>query len=151
MKISYRRADNDDAKLLFDWANDPVVRESSFHTGAISWDNHVNWYNNRLQDKNTKILIFQLDNRDIGVVRIEIKDKVIIGISIDADFRGKKLAPKMLIIACELFWKESELPIYAYIKKENAASIKSFEKAGFALLQEDIINGFESIELICKK
>jgi RimJ/RimL family protein N-acetyltransferase len=123
----------------------------SFNSTQISWIDHVEWFTQKLSDENTMILIFQSNNSNVGVVRIELKEKAVIGISIATEFRGKKLASEMLIMACEVFRKEKKNPIFAYIKKDNIASIKSFKKAGFTFRRETIINGFESVELIFEK
>lgn len=151
MTLSYRFANKGDAKLIFNWSNDPLVRKMSFDSSQISWIDHIEWFSQKLRDGNTMILIFQDDGLDVGVVRIELKEKAIIGISIAAEFRGKKFASDMLIMACEAFWRRENIPVFAYIKKDNVASIKSFKKAGFAFRRDIIINGCESVELISEK
>lgn len=139
-KLSYRRATINDARLLYDWANEPLVREASFYSDPIVWENHVAWLERKLQDSNAKILIFESENKVAGQVRIENGEEAIIGISIDEYFRGKKLAPSMLRMACEEFWKNNNNAVFAYIKTDNTASVKSFEKAGFKFERNDCIN-----------
>ena len=51
----------------------------------------------------------------------------------------------MLDIGAKDYFKINELPIFASIKKENIASIKSFKKAGYNFLKEEEINGVESV------
>jgi len=151
MTLFYRFANKNDANLIFNWSNDPLVRGMSFDRRQISWRDHIEWFSQKLKDENAMILIFQKDNVDVGVVRIELKEKAVIGISIASEFRGKKFASEMLLKGCEAFWKKDKIPIFAYIKKDNVASIKSFQKAGFAYRRDTIINGFESVELISEQ
>jgi predicted acetyltransferase len=47
-------------------------------------------------------------------------------------------------VGLEEFFKKSDLTVLSYIKKENIASVKSFENAGFRLFKEEEINGIES-------
>lgn len=139
-KLSYKNAKANDAKLLFIWANEPTVRSVSFYQEPIEWENHVSWLDKKLEDPNSLILLFSAESIPVGMVRIEKDTEAIIGISIDAFFRGKKLAAKMLKMACLEFWKNNTMPIFAYIKTNNIASIKSFEKAGFNFERNDTIN-----------
>lgn len=41
----------DDCDLLFEWANYPMVRQNSFSTKAITYDEHVNWFKNIMERK----------------------------------------------------------------------------------------------------
>ena len=40
-----RKATIEDRDLLFQWANDPLVRKNSFSTAEIAYEEHVDWYN----------------------------------------------------------------------------------------------------------
>lgn len=142
-ELKYRKAKKDDAEILFNWANELVVRNASFNPDLIIWEKHIAWFNTKLKDKNVLILIFTVKDIPAGQVRIEIVNEAIIGISIDSAFRGYKLAPTMLKMACHEFWKENELSVYAFIKKDNIASVKSFEKVGFVFDRNDKVDGME--------
>jgi RimJ/RimL family protein N-acetyltransferase len=151
LKVEYRKATKEDARVIYDWANEEVAREASFYSEPIKWENHLLWFNKKLKDDNTLILIFQYEQNPVGLVRIEIADETIIGISIDRRFRGKKLAPVLLKKACSEFWKKLDSPVFAYIKKDNVASIKSFEKAGFLFEKNGIVNNAECYVYVLKK
>jgi len=150
LTIEYRKATKDDAKIIYNWANESIVREASFYSEPISWEKHLIWFNKKLYDENTLILIFQHENVPVGIVRIEKTNEIIIGISIDKKFRGKKLAPVILKMACAEFWKKTNDPILAFIKKNNATSVKSFDSAGFSFYKNDIVNGKDCFVYIKK-
>jgi len=38
-ELKLRSVRENDCQLLFEWAQDPVVRAASFHSAAISWKN----------------------------------------------------------------------------------------------------------------
>lgn len=74
----------------------------------------------------------------VGQVRIEKgADENVAGISIAKEFRGRSLGAPMLKMACEDFLKRFPgAVIAAYIKKDNIASYRIFEKAGFKGIEE---------------
>lgn len=145
MSLKFRHAILEDAELLFKWANDPIVRAASFYNNLISWTDHINWFENKLEDEKTQILIFELKGVPAGQIRIENNESAIIGVSIDKNFRGKKLAVEMLRNACKEFWKTENKPLFAYIKKDNLASIKAFKNAGFAYQMDDKVNNADCV------
>jgi RimJ/RimL family protein N-acetyltransferase len=144
----HRKANLLDTDIYFNWANDKTTRENSFDTKPIIYENHVKWFSQKIQDKKALLLIFEDENNTpIGQIRIENKDNEhVIGISIDTNFRGKGYAAKMYVKACQEYYTIfGKSIIHAYIKKENIASIKSFEKAGFLLKSRLNYAGFETI------
>jgi spore coat polysaccharide biosynthesis protein SpsF len=150
--ITFRKADIKDVLLYFDWASDEEVRKNSYSQEKISLGNHTHWFEKKVNSKDALLLVFLTEEQTpIGQVRFEksSEDSAVIGISIDKLLRGKGYAPIMLTMACRHY--TSLLPqvkIYAYIKKENTASYKSFEKAGFRMEEELIFNNTYSYKLI---
>ena len=49
MQQYLRKATIEDMDLLFQWANDSVVRKNSFSTAEISYEEHMKWYHNLLK------------------------------------------------------------------------------------------------------
>lgn len=143
--VTFRNATIDDAKLLFDWANDETVRANSYQSEKIDFESHCNWLENKLESSNHLFLIAQIQNEDAGLIRYTIqKDHTVVGISIAKPYRGKGLAPKMLLESAKDYFKTNTLPIFAYIKETNAPSIKSFEKAGYSFLKREVVSGHQS-------
>ncbi|ONF92001.1 hypothetical protein BWD14_14905 [Leptospira santarosai] len=70
--FSLRLAQDDDLELLFQWANDPLVRQMAFHSEPISLDDHKNWFYSRLN----ALVIFGWKllkiNKDILDVRLNL-------------------------------------------------------------------------------
>ncbi len=143
MQIHHRKAKISDLDLYFEWTNDPATRSNSFNTQEVDYQEHINWFSRKVEDKKALLLVFENEeNIAIGQIRIEQKtDENIIGISIDKNFRGLGLAVPMLTSACEVFFTEfQEKNIHAYIKKTNLASLNSFKKAGFEIINELVIS-----------
>jgi len=141
-ELNHRYAKAEDAALLFRWANDPEVRKASFHSTAITWPEHLQWLERRLGSGSSLLLIFEKESSAVGIVRFEIGEEgAIIGISIDEAARGQGYGKQMIEQACMHFRGLHQLPVLAYIKKDNPSSVRSFERAGFRFLQEDEVNG----------
>lgn len=144
MKI--REANENDTILIFNWSNDPLVRAQSFNSNIIEFENHKNWFKEKLQNDNSLLLINIWEGNNIGLVRFELENnKCTIGILIDEEFRGKGFSSLMLINSSSYYFKRFMIPIFAHIKKSNIASIKSFEKAGYKFFSETLINGFNTL------
>ncbi|TVZ56193.1 RimJ/RimL family protein N-acetyltransferase [Lutibacter sp. Hel_I_33_5] len=140
--LSLRKIEKNDVIYLYNLANESQARENSFQSKKITLEKHKIWFQNKLLDEKSNYYICQINKEDAGLIRFDIgsEDNAVIGINIDANFRGSKVSSKFLKIACNMFLKENSNPIFAYIKKSNIASSKSFERAGFIFNKEVKIN-----------
>lgn len=143
--VFYRRSKQEDMLLLYNWANDPVSRRNSYFTEPIALETHEKWYMKKLQDPASAIYIAEVDGVPAGMIRYDLTpENAVVGISIAEQFRGKGLAPAFLTNTAALYFKEHILPVLAYIKQQNTASVKSFEKAGYTLLRTEVVHGADS-------
>lgn len=151
-QIKIRKLKKSDEKLIFDWANDPVTRKNSYQDEPITYETHKNWFQNKIKNKEAYYYICEINKTPAGLVRFDKNEKeVVIGITIDEKFRGKKLALTFLRKACGVYLNENTGKIVAYIKRDNIASIKSFEKAGFKFFEELEINKVPSYKFYYEK
>jgi RimJ/RimL family protein N-acetyltransferase len=145
MQVTYRKATPNDLQLLFDWANEPEVRNNSFNSQPIPLEEHTKWFLSKVNDTNTLFYIAEMEKQPVGMVRFDIKEEnTIISILIDKNHRGKGLASILLVDCCKLYFEQESKPIHAYIKNSNTASIHSFEKANFSFLKEEKVYHVES-------
>ena len=152
--LNMRLATKEDVDKYFDWANDATVRHFSFQSNTIIYEDHVQWFKSKIENKNFTFYLFETDNKEaVGQVRLQRqKDEVIIGISIDSKFRGFGFGAKMLRMACSNFSRNNDdIAITAYIKIENVASKTIFERAGFVLTEQVNVSGMDSQKLILRK
>jgi len=138
--LTFRKSNTNDIQLYYKWANDDCVRNQSFNSKKIEFNEHKQWFESKIKDENCLMLIF-IDSEciEVGQVRIQKEDKMeaVIGISIAKNQRGKGLAKEMLIKACDFFLKaNSEYSINAYIKETNLTSKYAFENAGFVFVDK---------------
>lgn len=145
--LSVRKIENRDKKITYEWANDEVTRKNSFNTNPIQYEDHEQWFSKKLTDSNAYYLICEVDGTSAGLVRFDLNDTgATIGILVDKQFRGKGLATVFLKEACILFRQGFSQPIFAFIKEENLASVKSFGKAGFDRVEKTMINNVEAVK-----
>lgn len=120
--MKLRAATVEDARLLFDWRNEPLTRAMSVKTEPILWEAHLQWLSARLARPEPGLYIFEDDKSPYGMLRIDDDE---ISYSVDQKFRGKGLATRMLMLARHHFG-----PKHARIKRGNEASAKAATKAG---------------------
>jgi spore coat polysaccharide biosynthesis protein SpsF len=143
-----RPAELSDVDLYYKWANDMLVRQNSFNSEEINYQQHVNWFKNKLNSSECYFFLFlNYQNIPIGQIRIdESNNEKIIGISIDENFRGRGYGVEMLNMAC--FHYLNKFPneeIIAYIKESNIASINQFSRAGFIFTGHTTLKGHHSL------
>ena len=134
MKECLRRATKEDVDLLFEWVNEPGVRQNSFQMNEISYETHCQWFYSKLKDREVQIYIYEVDDIPIGQIRFELEDrKISIDYSVDVKYRGNGFAGKMITLAEQELKKEKWKAdnIIAEVKKENVSSQKVFLKAGY--------------------
>jgi UDP-2,4-diacetamido-2,4,6-trideoxy-beta-L-altropyranose hydrolase len=144
-QIKLRRVEENDCELLWKWANDPIVRQSSFNSKDIAWQDHHTWFLNKQNDTNCiQYIAISEHNVPIGQIRFDVKDSIAdIGYSIAQDFRGMGLGQMLLKKGIELFCSEQEniLTIQGCVKKGNMPSRRSFQDVGFLESRESAVDG----------
>ncbi len=147
--MEIRSVTDDDCKLLWEWINEPGVRAQAFGTEAISWDEHVAWFQKKRIDPNCWMyLLTDEERRPIAQVRFDIlpSGAAETAISVARDHRNRGYGTEALGLACETFRRTVRSEhIIAYIKPGNAASIRVFEKAGFVSRGRTRVKGQDAV------
>ncbi|PLX15434.1 MAG: hypothetical protein C0601_12940 [Candidatus Muiribacterium halophilum] len=145
--INIRKAESDDCKKVFDLANEKSVRENSYNSDLIIFEEHKIWYDKKIKDKDEIFLLGFYKDHLVGQVRFSKQEKnVIVGISISPQFRGMNAASLILSLGEKILkeeFKEIE-NIYAYVKNTNKASIGIFKKNGYDFNKDLEIEGTRS-------
>ena len=147
--IRLRRVEPEDCKQLFDWANDPEVRKNSFESRPITWPEHQDWFARKLQDPDCHHFIgVRGEDAQVGMVRFDVAgEDADISVSVDHDHRGG-VGAALIRAGVEAMAGAGQVRhIYAYIKKENVASVRAFERAGFGDTEQVIVQGLDAKRL----
>jgi RimJ/RimL family protein N-acetyltransferase len=137
-QIILRVAKITDEKILFDWANDTVVRNNAINKETIEWETHQKWFSKKLSSPDTIMLIAEIDNVPIGQIRFDYEmNRYLIDYSIGKAFRGKSFGYQIVKQGIEFVNKVSKPKKFeAWVKPENIASKRVFEKMGFKFIYE---------------
>ncbi len=152
--LKLRRACQEDCQLLWEWSNDPEVRAVSFSSEPIPWEDHVKWFQSRLNSPHSIFYIgVDINELSIGQIRYDIKgNEAIISICIDRKYRNQGYGCNLIILGCKKMFIESSVTvIHAYIKAQNQPSIKAFRRAGFQKVEKPKSGEHQVFQLIKNK
>jgi len=133
-KLYLRVVNKNDIELIFKWSNDSVVRENSFSSEPIKWEEHRKWFIEILENKNVYFFILMKNDSEVGQVRIKIENSYItISYSISSEYRGLGYGKSILILLekkiYELF--RDKYILRAFVKEDNIISRFLFKKLGY--------------------
>lgn len=134
MQAYLRRANKEDMDLLYQWANDPLVRVQSFSVSEINYEEHQKWFHELLEDPLCRQYIYVYNSEDIGQIRLTITGiEAEIGYSIQRDKRGMGHGKMILELLAEQVKKDNPeiKKLTAKVKPQNIASQKVFLDRGF--------------------
>jgi RimJ/RimL family protein N-acetyltransferase len=129
-----------DAIDIYLWRNDAVTQKMSGQTGLVEFSTHLSWMNNVLLDSSTKMYIGLENQIKIGVCRFsldEINVNAEVSINLNPIMRNRGLSSVFLKNSIKEYFAHVKKDLNAKIKKENAASLKCFQKAGFTVNGEN--------------
>jgi UDP-2,4-diacetamido-2,4,6-trideoxy-beta-L-altropyranose hydrolase len=153
--VHFRKAEERDCRLLWEWVNDPAVRTSAFCSDPVPWPSHVAWFQAKRGDPRTLQWI-ALDGAGlpIGQVRFDGENPraATIDVSVAPDQRAKGYG-RMVIAAAvdELFRTSSFEAVHALVKTRNQPSLRAFRNAGFRDLGVETVNGQEAEHLVRRR
>lgn len=137
--LTYRLAIPEDSRLYFYWANDDAVRRNSFSPGKIEWETHEKWFREKLASDSAYMLVFFAGANAVGQLRLDrVGGNLLeVDLSVDKEWRGKKIGRKIMAALKDIRNKFfPSIPIKGVIQKQNIASIRAFEAAGFEKKEE---------------
>jgi RimJ/RimL family protein N-acetyltransferase len=133
--LALRPARDADCERFFAWVNEPGVRRASFVPAPIPRDVHERWFAARLADPRCRLYVIESGpDVALGQIRLDLDGAgaAVVSISLDPAVRGRGLAAAALRLAVEAGRAGGVARFDAYIRPENAASLRAFARAGFA-------------------
>jgi UDP-2,4-diacetamido-2,4,6-trideoxy-beta-L-altropyranose hydrolase len=133
--LTLRPVTRDDRELLWQWANDPLVRNASFSSEPIPWETHVAWFSEKIGSPRTEMFIAEDEHGSpIGQIRFDLcpDGDWEVDVSVAQPMRGHGLATELIRLGLDaLRGKRGSANIHAFVKPSNVASVKGFERSGF--------------------
>jgi UDP-2,4-diacetamido-2,4,6-trideoxy-beta-L-altropyranose hydrolase len=148
--ITLRHVQEQDCELVWRWANEPRARAVSFSSNPIPWEDHRQWFAEKLHSKNG--VFYMATNQHgtpVGQVRVDPGESgSLISVSLDRDFRSLGLGSRVIRAASERAIRERHLErIDALIKAENSASVMAFSKAGYKSVGKETHQGCAAVRM----
>lgn len=141
----------EDAKFLFELRNEPEVCAVSWNREPLVWDDHIVWFQKSLANLNRSFFVLRSDpGEPVGQVRYDVDGETAeVGVSVSNRFYGRGYASRGLQESVKMFFESfpEVLVVFAHIKPDNVASVRTFEKAGYK--DKKIVNfeGHECVEM----
>lgn len=141
--LAVRAARPEDARLLWEWANDPAVRSNSFNSSPIPLEQHFNWYAERLTAPDTRFWLLEVAGRPVAQIRYDRDEEgrsALIGFSVASEARGRGYGVEIIRRTGELACAElgvEELVAFTFV--QNEASYRAFLRAGFELRETSTV------------
>lgn len=133
-QIVLRRATESDCARIHHWRNAREIRCFAIDSAPISYETHLQWYMAVLVDPNRVLLIGEIDDEPVGVLRYE-KDSECATVSVYLVPGNEGLGIGTSLIEEGSLWVEENWPdikvIRAPIRAGNDASRAAFQSAGF--------------------
>jgi pseudaminic acid synthase len=136
--VVLRPAERSDAELLLEWRNDETTRAMSESRERVSDLEHQRWLGDVLAERPTRLFIVVHDGAPVGTVRLDPRphQEAAVSITIAPAARGARFATASLIALEAIAAERAVVRLVARIRRENAASIRAFKRAGFYAFSE---------------
>ncbi len=152
--LTLRPASAADCRLVWEWANDPDTRTASFSSEPIPWAQHVAWFAAQLADPQHRLYIaLDAAAQPVGQIRYEITgDEATVSIALAPGERRRGYGSTIIRQGTQqLFASTLARRIHAYIKPDNLASVRAFERAGFTHAGTTVIGQQTALHLVILK
>ena len=150
-RLRLRPVCEEDCKLIWEWANDDETRRASFSQSFIPWDEHIEWFNKKLNDPDHLFFILINDEeKEVGQIRYSIEgERAVVSCSVAPDYRNLGYGSEGLRIGTKKLFHERQVQkIDAFVKVDNLISLKTFQKVGFKKIADCFVNGMKSHHLV---
>jgi UDP-2,4-diacetamido-2,4,6-trideoxy-beta-L-altropyranose hydrolase len=134
-RLEVRAATAGDAERLYLWRNHPTTRAVSHGAHEIAWPGHLAWLTRTLNDSSRLLLVAQVGNIPVGVIRIDRQDATdaLVSLYLDPALHGLGLGTAMLLAGERHACRQPAPParFVATVLEANTASQHMFRSVGY--------------------
>jgi RimJ/RimL family protein N-acetyltransferase len=149
--ISLRPATAADARLIFEWRNDPVIVRLGSSQREVTWTEHEEWFSQSITSGKRRIFIVENDGVPIGQVRFDLveKSECVISAYLLTEFTGRGWGVEAMRDGCELIFEEWPIhAVVASVRAENKAVQSALAKVGFEEIASKAVPGHKAFQLM---
>ena len=143
--VVIRKALEQDSEQIFVWRNHSTVRAVSRNSNLITWQEHQQWFSLVINDLNRPLLIGEINDHPMGVVRFDINEnQAEVSIYVNPEVQSSGHGVKLLESAEN--WLSNHYlkvhSIFAQVIGENSRSHRLFVSANYELDATSYIKRF---------
>lgn len=133
--LNIREFELSDAQTVFNWRNEPYIVNLGSLKKTVTWDEHLNWFNNTVKGIDRKAFILEINNIPAGQIRfdLETKDSCFVSVYLIQEFSSKGYGVDFIKLGCKRIFSKWEWVknVYALVRRDNEVGQKAFIKADF--------------------
>lgn len=133
--LKVRPATFDDARMMFEWRNDPANRQVSRTSDPIAWEAHCEWLEKVIADPSRKLFVGEIGSRAVGIIRFDFcaSDRAEVSLYLNTAHHGTGLGPPLLLRGEEA---ADARVIDATVLPDNRPSQRLFESCSYRRVSE---------------
>jgi len=130
--IELKAAAKNDCHYVYELQADSNVRKFFRKPDVPELDEHIEWFNKKLNSDNSVLFVITKEYENVGIVRIDglLEYVIEVSITVSPTFKGQGIAQQTMSILIELLPNRI---MKAVVHHHNIASQKVFEKMDFQL------------------
>lgn len=132
--LTLRYAGIEDADMLLRWRNDPTTRLFSRNTNPVATSEHQRWLRQVVDGDGRKLFVAEEDGVPVGTARLDkiSESELELSWTVAPGHRGCGIGKAIVIEAVS----RVDQTLVAEIRKDNLASVKIAQAAGFRMIGE---------------
>ena len=149
--LTLRKAHSEDIRFYWEVNNTPTTRALSISPEPIPWEGHKAWYAARLSDPQTTLYVAELNEKRVGVLRVERgeRGRTTISIALSEVYQGRGLGRQLIAEGTRLTLASPDITqVIALIRPNNIGSVRAFQAAGYQADGEAIERGVSLLRFI---
>jgi RimJ/RimL family protein N-acetyltransferase len=133
LDLILRPASLSDLNTTFQWATDKSIRKYSLNSNTISFDEHTEWFINKIKDATCYYYIVEFESNPIGSIRFDRHhSELIISYLLIPSMQGRGIGKRVLHEGVKKVDDiEGVLTVKGFVLADNIPSYKIFEKLGY--------------------
>lgn len=133
-QVAIRQASPKDCDSIYEWRNAEETRRYIFNSEPISLEVHRQWFSKALANPDRLLLIGELEGKPVGVLRYDLDNtEALISVYLVPGTQGQGGGTELINRGSR--WLHQHYPgvktVKAEIFRENIASLRAFEAAGY--------------------
>lgn len=131
--LSLRRTTLEDCRFIYDLRNEETVRQNSFHSEIIPYEQHEQWFAKKVKHPMVRMYILMFGEERIGQVRVDIEgEDAEISYALCDEARGHGYSKWMLSeTERQLTGEGCCSHLIGEVMRENIASRRIFQSLGY--------------------